>query len=61
MTIDKYILAIITTNPKKVHNGAAVFLCESSEEMEKLSASLEAILDGIAHALTEELYIIVKH
>lgn len=61
MTIDKYILAILTTNPKKIHNGAAVFICDSTKEMEKLSASLEAILDGIAHALSEEIYIIVKH
>ena len=61
MTIEKYILAIITTNPRKVPSGAAVFHCESKEEMETVARNLEAILDGIAHALTDELYVIVKH
>ncbi|MBA4536069.1 hypothetical protein H1Z61_02670 [Bacillus aquiflavi] len=61
MELEKYILSVITTNPKKVMNGPAVFLCSSKEEMESISANLEAILDGIAHKLTEELIIIVKH
>jgi hypothetical protein len=29
--------------------------------MDMFAASLEAILDGIAHAITDEVYIIVKH
>ncbi|WP_210365524.1 hypothetical protein [Bacillus sp. REN3] len=61
MILDKFILAIITTNPQKTPAGAAVFHCDTREEMETLATNLEAILDGIAHALTEELYIIVKH
>ncbi|UII54648.1 hypothetical protein LS684_13370 [Cytobacillus spongiae] len=61
MTLDKFILAAITTNPNKVPSGAAVFHCESREEMEVIATNLEAILDGIAHMLTEELYVIVKH
>ena len=61
MSIDKYILAVITINPKKVPSGTAVFHCDSVEEMETITANLEAILDGIAHALTEETYVIVKH
>lgn len=61
MTVDKYILAVVTTNLKKIPFGTNVFHCESKEEMEKIGASLEAILDGIAHALSEELIIIVKH
>jgi hypothetical protein len=61
MTIDKFILAVITTNPKKAPVASAVFHCDSKEEMESVAANLEAILDGIAHALTDELYIIVKH
>ncbi|QFT89416.1 hypothetical protein FIU87_12225 [Bacillus sp. THAF10] len=59
--LQKYILAVITTNASKIGGGAPVFLCESKEEMEFISANLEAILDGIAHGLGEEMYIIVKH
>ncbi|MGJ7919971.1 capping complex subunit for YIEGIA [Neobacillus sp. LXY-4] len=61
MTHEKYILAIITTNSKKIPFGSNVFFCDTKEEMEHIAANLEAILDGIAHALTDELFIIVKH
>ncbi|MHC0036105.1 capping complex subunit for YIEGIA [Pseudoneobacillus sp. C159] len=61
MVIEKYILAVVTTNLKKAPMAPAVFHCDTNVEMETLAASLEAILDGIAHALSEELYIIVKH
>ncbi len=61
MTIEKYILAVVTTNSKKVSFGSTVFYCDSKEEMEHIGANLEAILDGIAHALSDELLIIVKH
>ena len=61
MNLEKYVLAIITTNPSKVTGGTAIFTCETKQEMEHVAANLEAILDGIAHALSEELYVIVKH
>lgn len=61
MNIEKYILAIITTNPNKAAGSTAIFPCDNKEEMEFVAANLEAILDGIAHRLTDELYIIVKH
>jgi hypothetical protein len=61
MVIEKFILAVITTNPKKAPSGAAVFHCDDKKEMEQVAANLEAILDGIAHALTDEMYVIVKH
>lgn len=61
MTLDKFILAVVTTNAKKVPSGATVFSCETKEEMEHIAANLEAILDGIAHSLSDELYIIVRH
>lgn len=59
--LEKMILAVLTTNPKKAPSGVAVFHCENDEEMYKIGGSLEAILDGIAHKLTEEIIIIVKH
>ena len=61
MNIEKYILAVVTTNPARVPSGATVFVCDDRAQMDEYAASLEAILDGIAHALTEEVYIIVKH
>ncbi|MEA3319016.1 MAG: hypothetical protein U9Q88_03230 [Bacillota bacterium] len=61
MEMEKYILAVITTNATKVAGGAPIFTCETKEEMEFIAANLEAILDGIAHGLGDDLYIIVKH
>jgi hypothetical protein len=61
MTVEKVILAIITTSPHKVAGGAPTFVCQIDEEMQRVAANLEAILDGIAHALSEDLLIIVKH
>ena len=61
MELDKAILATITTNKEKVLPGSPIFVCHSKDEMDKIAANLEAILDGISHALSDELYIIVKH
>lgn len=61
MIIEKAILAVVTTNNTKIAGGAPIFICETKSELEKISANLEAITDGIAHSLSEELYIIVKH
>lgn len=61
MVIEKAILAVITTNNTKIAGGAPIFVCETKKELESTAATLEAITDGIAHALSEELYIIVKH
>ncbi|WP_458412679.1 capping complex subunit for YIEGIA [Schinkia sp. CFF1] len=59
--LGNFILAVITTNPNKVAGGTAIFTCSTVEEMESISGSLEAILDGVAHRLSDDLYIIVKH
>ncbi|KHE67207.1 hypothetical protein [Halobacillus sp. BBL2006] len=61
MKLEKAILASITLKADKVSGGAAVFHCDSKEELESVAANLEAILDGIAHRLSDSLYIIVKH
>jgi len=60
-TLEKAILAIITTDKQKISGGAPIFICDNKEELEYTAANLEAITDGIAHALSEDLYIIVKH
>ncbi|SDJ67232.1 capping complex subunit for YIEGIA [Sediminibacillus albus] len=61
MKMEKAVLAVITTQREKIGGGAPIFLCDTKEEMEKIAANLEAILDGIGHALSDQLYIIVKH
>ncbi|WP_096270471.1 capping complex subunit for YIEGIA [Paucisalibacillus globulus] len=61
MVIEKAVLAIITMNKAKVSGGAPIFICENMDELHKTAANLEAITDGIAHALSDELFIIVKH
>ena len=33
-SLEKYILAIITTNPSKVSGGTAIFNCETKDEMD---------------------------
>ncbi|WP_407268709.1 capping complex subunit for YIEGIA [Radiobacillus sp. PE A8.2] len=61
MNIEKAVLSVITTNEKKIAGGAPIFLCDTKEEMNNVAANLEAILDGISHALSDDMYIIVKH
>ena len=61
MNIEKAVLSVITTNKQKIDGGAPIFICETKEEMENVAANLEAIIDGIAHRLSDELYVIVKH
>ncbi|WP_028400474.1 capping complex subunit for YIEGIA [Ectobacillus panaciterrae] len=61
MILEKVILAVITTEAGKFAGGAPLFTCSSVEEMEFVASNLEAILDGIAHRLQDNVYIIVKH
>ncbi|MDQ0161520.1 capping complex subunit for YIEGIA [Bacillus alveayuensis] len=61
MIIEKSILAVITTDATKVQGSTSVFICKDREEMDIFAKNLEAILDGIAHAIGEDLYVIVKH
>lgn len=59
--IEKAVIAVITTNKQKIAGGAPIFICDDRKELEFIAANLEAITDGIAHSLSKELYIIVKH
>ena len=61
-TIEKIILAIITTNKELVLGGGApVFMAENQEQMQRTAFLLEKILDGMAHDLENEAMIIVRH
>ncbi|WP_035323332.1 capping complex subunit for YIEGIA [Peribacillus kribbensis] len=59
--ITNKIMAVITTASNVSPGGAPVFKCQSKDDLYSITANLEAILDGIAHALNDEIYIIVKH
>jgi hypothetical protein len=61
MSLEKFVLAIITTNKNKVAGGTAIFTCDNVKEMDEFAKNLEAILDGIAHKLSDDVYVIVKH
>lgn len=61
MILEKTILAVITTDQTKVKGATATFICKDRQEMDFFAKNLEAILDGIAHAIGEDLYVIVKH
>ncbi|MFD1065260.1 capping complex subunit for YIEGIA [Oceanobacillus locisalsi] len=61
MIVEKAILAVVTTKEESVGGGAPIFICSSKEELALFANNLEAIIDGIAHRLSEEVYIIVKH
>lgn len=61
MVLEKYILAAITIRQDTVMSGLPIFYAKSMDELNAVANSLEAILDGIAHQLMEDVYIIVKH
>lgn len=56
------IVAIITTKRDYVQGGGApVFITENQETLQKLSMSIENIMDASAHELDPETMIIVIH
>ena len=61
-SISNYILAIVTTDEKKVlPGGCPVTLATDQEEQEKTSLLLARILGGIVHDLENGLYFICRH
>lgn len=61
MTFEKMILAVLTTSSTIEIKSPNFFKFQSPSEMDVFAANLEAILDGIAHKLNDEVYIIVRH
>lgn len=60
--LSKYILAVITTDPRKVNGGGApIFYTESKDEQEKIANFLSRITEGVVHDLDNGVYILVKH
>lgn len=60
-TIQKAILAIITTNPDQIRSGVPVFIANNQEEFQSKAFVLEKILDGMAHEVDPQTMIIVRH
>ncbi len=60
-SLEKTILAVITTDRQKVGGGVPIFYADHPEEVHIIGAHLEAILDAMVHQLQDGLYIVVKH
>ncbi|RXT13889.1 hypothetical protein [Ammoniphilus sp. CFH 90114] len=59
--LEKTILAIITLNREKVGGGSPIFYADNVEELQHLAFTMEKILDAMAHTLSDDTMIIVKH
>jgi hypothetical protein len=60
-SLENLILAVVTTTPHKVGGGSPIFYANDEEELQKLSFTLEKIMDAMAHQLCTGTMIIVKH
>jgi len=55
------IMAVVTVNEQKISGGVPIFYVDNHDQLQKLSFSLEKILDATAHDLKDGLMILVKH
>lgn len=60
-SLEKTILAVITTDRNRVGGGVPIFYADNREEMEVIGTHLEVILDAMVHELDEGMFIVVKH
>ncbi|MBN6188581.1 hypothetical protein JQN58_17145 [Aneurinibacillus sp. BA2021] len=58
---NKPILAVVTLNADRVGGGAPIFYTQGEKELQQTAFTLEKILDAIAHEVTPETIILVKH
>lgn len=58
---NKAIIAVITTKKEQIGGGAPIFIMNTKEEAQQTAFTLEKILDGMVHYVTEETLIIVRH
>lgn len=59
--LQKVILAVITTRAEKIAGGSPIFIADTEEDLQQTAFTLEKILDGIAHEVNADTFIIVKH
>ena len=55
------IIAVVTLTKERVGGGAPIFVVDKEDELQKVSFSLEKILDANAHDLKNGTMILVKH
>lgn len=55
------IVAIVTLTKERIGGGAPIFVVDKEDELQKVSFSLEKILDANAHDLKNGTMILVKH
>lgn len=55
------ILAIVTLTKERIGGGAPIFVVDKEDELQKVSFSLEKILDASAHDLQNGTMILVRH
>ncbi|MDQ0875106.1 hypothetical protein QFZ77_003765 [Paenibacillus sp. V4I3] len=55
------ILAIVTLTKERIGGGAPIFVVDKEDELQKVSFSLEKILDANAHDLQNGTMILVRH
>ncbi|KRF12182.1 hypothetical protein M5X11_07130 [Paenibacillus alginolyticus] len=55
------ILAIVTLTKERIGGGAPIFVVDKEDDLQKVSFSLEKILDANAHDLKNGTMILVKH
>ncbi|MBD1371639.1 hypothetical protein IC620_04615 [Hazenella sp. IB182357] len=60
-SLQKFVLAVITTNAEAVTGGSVVFIVPDEKELQRKTYLLEKILDGMAHELDPDTMIIIKH
>lgn len=60
-SLEKYILAVITSDRQAVGGGAPIFYADSHQGVQQMAFTLEKIMDGVAHELRPDTLIIVKH
>jgi hypothetical protein len=61
VSLNKYILAIVTIKRDKVAAGVPIFYCDSEEEKEQVASNLTRITNGMVHDIGNGVYIIVRH
>ncbi|KQX68775.1 MULTISPECIES: capping complex subunit for YIEGIA [unclassified Paenibacillus] len=55
------ILAVVTLTKERIGGGAPIFVVDKEDELERVSFTLEKILDANAHDLKNGTMILVKH
>lgn len=61
VSIENMILAVITSTPDKVGGSSPIFYAKDEKDLQSIAFTLEKILDGIAHEVTAEIMIVVRH